>query len=321
MVTRMEIAVTGASGLVGSALTPALAAAGHRVRRVVRRHPALNRAPVRPSGQPATHPDEVGWNASTGYFETAGLEGAEAVVHLAGENIATGRWTAAKKAAIRASRVEGTRQLCEALAGLPRPPRTLICASAVGYYGDRAQERLTEASAPGQGFLAEVGQVWEAAAEPARRRGIRVVHLRCGMILTLRDGALAKMLLPFRLGVGGVIGNGTQYWSWIALDDVVGVVQHALREMTLRGPVNTVAPQVLTNREFTKTLGRVLGRPTVCPVPGWAARLAFGEMADALLLASTRVEPVQLLATSYPYRWPELEGALRHLLARESSHA
>ena len=306
--TQIEIVVTGASGLMGSALTPSLAAAGHRVKRVVRR-------------VPTAHPDEVAWDPGTGRFETAALEGTEAVVHLAGENSAPGRWTPEKKAAIRASRVEGTRQLCEVLAGLQRPPRVLICASAVGYYGHRGEERLTEASAPGRGFLAEVGQAWEAAAEPARRRGIRVVHLRFGMILSLRGGALAKMLLPFRLGVGGVIGSGAQYWSWLTLDDVVGVVQHALRETTLRGPVNAVAPQAVTNREFTKTLGRVLRRPTVCPVPGWAARLAFGEMADALLLASTRVEPAQLLATSYPYRWPELEGALRHLLAQDPSHA
>lgn len=297
----MKIVVTGSTGMVGSALVPTLRREGHEVVRLVRA--------VRPADGPS-----VRWDPSTGTLDAQGLEGCEAVVHLAGENIAAGRWTPAQKAKIRDSRVQGTQVLCKALATLTAPPRVLVCASAVGYYGARGEERLTETSAPGRGFLAEVGQAWEVAAAPAVQRGIRTVHLRFGMILSRTGGALAKMLPPFRLGVGGVIGTGRQYWSWISLDDAVGVIQQALTTDALRGPVNVVAPQSLTNAEFTKVLGRLLHRPTLVPVPAFAARLAFGEMADALLLASTRVEPMRLLAAAYPYRLPELEGALRHLL-------
>jgi uncharacterized protein (TIGR01777 family) len=240
----------------------------------------------------------------------------EAVVHLAGENIASGRWTAARKARIRSSRVMGTRTLCETLARLSQPPKVLVSASAIGYYGDRGAEPLWENSAFGTGFLAEVCRAWEEATQPAVQKGIRVVLLRIGIVLSPAGGALAKMLIPFQLGLGGVIGSGNQYMSWIALDDVAGVIAHALVTDTLQGPVNAVAPYPVTNREFTKTLGRVLRRPTVFPLPGFAARLAFGEMADALLLASTRVEPKRLLATQYVFRYPELEDALRHLLGK-----
>jgi uncharacterized protein len=236
-------------------------------------------------------------------------------VHLAGENIAE-RWTAAKKVRIRDSRVKGTQVLCEALAHLASPPKVLVSASAIGYYGDRGEEILTEESAPGTAFLSEVCRAWEAAADPARQKGIRVVHARFGVVLSTAGGALAKMLPPFRLGLGGVLGSGRQYLSWIALDDAVGAIQHAIVTDALQGPTNTVAPRAVTNQEFTKTLGAVLGRPTAVPFPAFAARLMFGEMADELLLASARVQPVKLAASRYGYRYPELEGALRHLLAK-----
>lgn len=297
----MKILVTGSTGLIGSALVPAMVGQGDQVMRLTRGQS--------PPGIPAAR-----WDPHSRVIEAASLEGVDAVVHLAGENIATGRWTPTKKARIRDSRVEGTRFLSQTLARLSRPPRVLVCASAVGFYGDRGEDRLTETSPPGTGFLAEVAQAWEAAARPAVDGGIRVVHLRFGMALSAAGGALAKMLLPFRLGVGGCLGDGRQYWSWITLEDVVGVIQHALATEALQGAVNAVAPQAVTNREFTKTLGRVLRRPTIFPVPASAARLLFGEMADELLLASTRAEPTRLMGTRYPYRFPDLEGALRHLL-------
>jgi uncharacterized protein (TIGR01777 family) len=281
----MKIGVTGSRGLIGSELVRALTKDGHEVIR-------YNRA------QPPS------------------LDGFDVVVHLAGENIA-GRWTAKKKERIRESRVNGTRALCEVLTRLARRPKVLVCASATGYYGDRRSELLTEDSAPGTGFLAEVCRAWEAATEPAARAGIRVVNLRFGAVLSAQGGALAKMLPPFRLGLGGVIGNGRQFWSWVALDDAVGAIQHVIRRESLTGPVNVVSPRPVTNREFTKTLGRVLRRPTIFPLPAFAARLVFGEMADAALLASVRVEPARLMATNYRFRFPELAPALTGQ-ARES---
>lgn len=280
--------VSGSHGLVGSALVPALEAAGHTVRRL-----SLRGQPVNP----------------------AVLEGADAVVHLAGEPIAAGRWTPLQKAKIRDSRVEGTRALCDALARTTTPPKVLVCASAIGYYGERGEEVLCEDSRPGTGFLPEVGVAWESSAEPARRRGLRVVHLRFGIILARQGGALAKMLPPFRLGLGGPLGDGRQWFSWVALDDVVGIIQFVLATETLRGPVNAVAPHPVTNAEFTKTLGRVLRRPTIFPVPAFALRLLLGEMADGLLLSSTRVEPAALAAAGYRFHDPELEPALHALLA------
>jgi uncharacterized protein (TIGR01777 family) len=245
---------------------------------------------------------------------SVGSEEPDAVVHLAGENIAAGRWTERQKARIRDSRVKGTRLLCDLLARYSPPPKALVCASAVGYYGDRGDEILKEESAPGSDFLFDVCREWEAATQTAVERGIRVVNLRIGVVLSPLGGALAKMLTPFKLGAGGVIGSGRQYMSWIALDDVVRAFHFALTNQSLLGPVNAVAPNPVTNRDFTRTLGRVLSRPTVFPMPAFAARLAFGEMADALLLASTRVEPARLLAGSFIFRYPDLEGALRHLL-------
>lgn len=297
----MHVLVTGASGFIGSALVPVLTTRGHAVTRLVRSTPRPGQA-------------EIPWDPAAHSIGTPALEGLDAVVHLAGETIAQ-RWTAEKKARIRDSRVQGTRLLCEALAQLVTPPKVLLCASAIGYYGDRGESILREESTPGTGFLAEVCQAWEAAAEPAVQRGVRVVHLRQGVVLSPAGGALAQMLPPFRLGMGGVVGSGKQYISWVALDDVLGAMQHALLTETLAGPVNVVAPQAVTNHEFTKTLGQVLGRPTVIPLPAFAARLAFGEMADALLLASTHVVPARLQASGYTFQYPTLEGALRHLLS------
>ncbi|HEV2175715.1 MAG TPA: TIGR01777 family oxidoreductase [Terriglobia bacterium] len=300
----MKILVSGSSGLIGSALVPFLTTGGHAVVRLVR------------AGRSAAA-EGIPWDPSTGAIDAAKLEGFDAVVHLAGESIAAARWTPEQKVRIHESRVKGTRLLAETLARLARPPRALVCASAVGYYGNRGGELLNEASAPGSDFLAQVCRDWEAAAEPATRRGIRVVNLRFGMVLSSAGGGLAKMLTPFRLGVGGIIGSGRQYVSWIALDDVVGAIHHALSTDALRGPVNAVGPTPVTNREFTKALGRVLSRPTIFPVPAFAARATFGEMADALLLASQRVEPARLLAGGYQFQFPELEGALRHALAKQ----
>jgi hypothetical protein len=302
----MLLAITGSTGLVGSEVVTVLSAAGHEVVRLVRRVPAPGEKAVR-------------WDPEKGEIDAAGLEGLDAVVHLAGENIASGRWTAARKAAIRGSRVNGTRLLCDILAGLVRPPKTLVCASAIGIYGDRGEELLTEESPPGTGYLAEVCREWEAASAPAARKGIRVVSLRIGVVFSPKGGALPRMLPPFRAGLGGVIGNGRQYVSWIALDDLVGIVLHALQSGELRGPVNAVAPRPVTNRELTEVLGKVLSRPTLLPVPAFALRLAVGsEMADALLLASARVLPRRLEDAGYPFRFPELGETLRHMLARAS---
>jgi hypothetical protein len=298
----MEIVVTGASGLIGSALTASLTTSGHGVTRLVRRPPQTGEKALR-------------WDPVSRSIDATAFDGVQAVVHLAGENLAE-RWTAAKKVNIRDSRINGTQVLAEAIAHLASPPKVLVSASAIGYYGDRGEEWLSEESAPGQGFLPEVCRSWEAATETARQAGVRTVQLRFGIVLSPAGGALAKMLPPFRLGLGGVLGNGRQYMSWVALEDTVGAIEHAISTVDLQGPTNVVAPQAVTNYEFTKTLGRVLGRPTAIPLPAFAARLMFGEMADELLLASTRVQPAKLLASGYRFRYPELASALRHLLAR-----
>ncbi|MHB8782326.1 MAG: TIGR01777 family oxidoreductase [Desulfobacteria bacterium] len=300
----MRVAITGSTGLVGSAVVPALAESGYDVVRLLRRAPAPGEKAIR-------------WDPERGVIDAAELEGLDAVIHLAGENVGSGRWTAARKAAIRDSRVNGTRLLCDALAGLARPPKTLVCASAIGYYGDRGEEVLTEESPPGAGFLPGVCREWEAASAAAARKGIRVVAMRIGMVLSPKGGALPRMLPLFRAGLGGVIGNGRQYVSWVAIDDLVGIVLHALRCEDLRGPVNAVAPRPVTNREFTEALGKALSRPTPLPVPAFALRLAVGgEMADALLLASAWVVPKRLLDTGYAFRFPELPATLFLLLAK-----
>jgi uncharacterized protein (TIGR01777 family) len=298
----MIIAVTGSSGLIGTALVDALEAEGQHVRRVVRR-------PSEGAKQ------EIRWDPAGGTIDAAHFSGIDAVVHLAGEGLAAHRWNDSVKDKIRDSRIEGTRLLCETLASLSVKPAVLVSASAVGYYGDRGDEPVDESSPAGRGFLAGVCQEWEAATYPARDADIRVVNLRIGVVLSSKGGALAQMLTPFRLGVGGVIGSGQQYISWIALDDLVCVIQFALHAAALCGPVNAVAPQPVTNRELTKTLGRVLGRPTIFPMPAAAARLAFGEMADEMLLGGARVEPHVLSTAGFEFQYPQLEPALRHALA------
>ncbi len=299
----MKILVSGSTGLVGVALTSSLREQEHEIVSLVRR--------------PATGTGEVAWDPTGETLDGAAVEGMDAAIHLAGENVAARRWTAEQKAKIRDSRVQGTYLIASTLAKLKEPPRTLICASAIGYYGDRGNEVLKETSESGTDFLSEVCRKWEAAAKPAADAGIRVVFVRYGVILSPKGGALAKMLLPFRLGVGGKIGDGQQYMSWISLDDALGAAQHALTTEGLSGPVNVVAPHPATNVEFTKTLGRVLRRPTLLPMPAFAARLAFGEMADGLLLASQRVEPAKLLASGYEFHHALLEPALRHLLGKK----
>jgi uncharacterized protein (TIGR01777 family) len=300
----MKVAITGSSGFVGGALVPFLTTGGHEVVRLVRRAPRTK--------------DEARWDPEAREIDAAALEGADAVVHLAGENIAAGRWTEGRKARLRASRVGPTRLLAEALAGLRKKPRVLVSASAIGYYGSRGDAWVTEADPPADDFLGRLSAEWEEAAEPAAKAGIRVVRARTGMVLSPAGGALGRMLLPFKAGLGGVLGPGTQYLSWIAMDDLLGAIHHLLDRDDLVGPVNLVAPEPVTNAVFTKTLGRVLGRPAVAPAPAFALRLAFGEMADAALLSSTRVRPEKLLATGYHFRFPELEGALRHVLGRTS---
>ncbi|HXJ81289.1 MAG TPA: TIGR01777 family oxidoreductase [Candidatus Methylomirabilis sp.] len=297
----MKVLVTGSSGLIGSALTPSLTAGGHSVVRLVRSTTDRNSGSVR-------------WDPVAGTLDRAALEGFDAVVHLAGEDISAGKWTAAKKARIRQSRVDGTGLLARTLASLARPPGVLACASAIGYYGNRGDEILTEESGPGAGFLAAVCRDWEAAATPAREAGIRVVHLRFGVILSVNGGALARMLGPFRLGMGGPLGSGRQYVSWVAIDDAVAAIGHVLSIASLRGAVNVASPGPVTHAEFARALGRVLGRPTVLGMPVFAVRLMFGEMADELILSSQRLAPTRLLSSGYEFRFPQLEGALRHLL-------
>ena len=297
----MKILVTGATGLIGSALVPFLTTGGHEVIRLTR---------GRKRSGTAT------WDPDKGTIDRAALEGLDAVVHLAGENISTGRWTAEKKARIHDSRVNGTRLLCETLAALERPPSVLVAASAIGFYGNRGRDIVDEDSAPGAGFLADVCKEWEAATAPAAARGIRVVNLRFGVVLAGNGGALASMLTPFKLGAGGPIGGGDQYMSWVALDDTADAVLFALTTPALSGPVNAVAPTPVTNAEFARTLGAVLSRPAVVPFPAFAVRLLFGEMGDELLLSSTRVEPHRLRAAGFDFRFAELEPALRHLLGR-----
>lgn len=297
----MKILVTGANGLVGGSLVPFLTTGGHEVVRL---------------GRGRKRAGSASWDPEKGVIDRAALEGLEAVVHLAGENISTGRWTAAKKARIHDSRVHGTRLLCEALADLERPPKVLVAASAIGFYGDRGRDLVDEDSAPGSGFLADVCKEWEAATAPAAAAGIRVVNLRIGVVLSTAGGALASLLTPFKLGAGGPVGDGHQYMSWIAIDDLVDAIHFALTTPALSGPVNAVAPTPVTNGEFARTLATVLSRPAIVPFPAFAVRLLFGEMGEELLLSSTRVEPHRLQAAGFRYRLPTLESALRHLLGR-----
>lgn len=295
-----KILVSGSSGLIGAALLPALQSSGYEVTRLVR--------------GAASGKGRIGWNPARP-LSPESVSGFDAVVHLAGESI-VGRWTEAKKRRIRESRVQGTRNLAEALAAAPLRPPLLVSASAIGYYGDRADETLREDSSSGDGFLPEVCREWEVAAEPAAKAGIRTVQMRFGLVLSPSGGALQKMLLPFRMGVGGNMGKGRQWWSWVDIDDLVGAVQHVIKTEALQGPVNVVAPTPVRNAEFTKALASVLSRPAIFPMPAFAARLVFGQMGDELLLASQRVEPAKLMASGYVFQKSDLRAALESILKK-----
>jgi hypothetical protein len=296
----MKIAVSGASGLIGSALVPALEASGHDVVRLVRREPR--------------GPKELAWDPAAGTIDAAGLAGVDGVVNLSGATIDR-RWTAGRKAEIRESRVGSTRLLAETIARLEPRPAALVCAGGVGIYGNRGNEILTEESSPGTGFLAEVGTAWEEAAEPARAAGIRVVNFRKGIVLSREGGALPRILTPFRLGLGGRVGSGRQWWSWVALDDLVEVYRFALEQGDLSGRFNLTSPNPVTNVQFTNALGKALRRPTVFPLPAFAAKTIFGEMAKELLLAGQRALPARLQDAGFAFAYPELDAALTRALA------
>lgn len=295
----MNILVTGASGLIGTALAARLSGGGHRVTPLRRGAASADSGPT--------------WDPESGQIRLDTASPPDAVVHLAGETIAQ-RWTPAAKARIRASRVDATRLLCDALIRAPGPPRLLVCASATGYYGDRSDEVLDEQSPVGAGFLPEICQAWEAATASALERGVRVVHLRFGLVLARQGGALARMLPAFRLGLAGRLGSGRQYWSWIVLEDLLRVIELALHDDRLSGPVNTVAPEAATNARFTATLARVLHRPAFLAAPAFAVRTVLGEMGEHVLLASARVRPARLLDAGFTFRFPDLEQALNRLV-------
>lgn len=301
---RMKVLISGASGLVGKQLSAFLLQQGHDVYKLVR-------------SSKQADPKSILWDPSKQELDPAQLEGFDAVVNLSGENIANKRWTVAQKAKLRDSRINATKLLAGALAGLKHKPQVFISASAIGFYGDRPGELLDETSNTTNGdFLADTCKEWEAAANPARDSGIRVVHPRFGVILAAEGGALSKLLLPFQLGLGGLIGNGKQVMSWIALDDVVYGLYHLLCTDAIEGAVNFTSPEPVTNKEFTKVLGKVLFRPTLFPLPAFVARIILGEMADALLLASADVRPQSLLKNNYKFAYSSLEAALRQILGR-----
>jgi uncharacterized protein (TIGR01777 family) len=299
---RARILVSGASGPIGTALLSSLKSAGARISRLTRK------------GAKYSSPDEqqIPWDPREPLSPDA-VSGFDAVIHLAGESI-VGRWTDTKKKEIRESRVEGTSNLARALAQANQKPQVFICSSAIGYYGDRGDEALNESSAPGSGFLADVCVEWEEAARPAPEAGIRTVIMRTGIVLSPKGGALGKMLTPFKLGVGGRIGSGRQWMSWIDVQDMVGAIHFLIQNDSVRGPVNMVAPNPVTNAEFTRTLAQVLSRPAIFPVPAFAVKLGFGEMGETALLGSQRVEPRQLEIAGYGFQFPDLQSSLRHLL-------
>ena len=297
----MNLAMTGSSGLIGSNLFPLLKSNGNDVTKIVR----TNQDKCKTS---------INWTFEGGSWDGTNEINFRGIVHLAGENIASGRWTKDKKERIRMSRVNGTKTLCNMIVNLRTKPKVLVCASAVGFYGDSGDEILNEESAKGNGFLSDVCKQWEDATKLASDAGIRVVNLRFGMVLSNEGGALAKMLFPFKLGLGGKVGNGMQYMSWITIDDVINIINHALTSDSLVGAVNAVAPEPVTNHMFTKALGSALGRPTFFPMPAFAARLAFGEMADELLLSSIRSKPDKLEKDGYQFKYPDINSALSHLL-------
>ena len=299
----LRVAVSGASGMVGRQLCAFLSTGGHQVRRIVRGRPSHERL-------------DVAWDTRTGTIDLHTLDGVDAVVHLAGENIAAGRWSAERKKAIRASRVEGTRQIAEALAALPNKPKVLISASAIGFYGSRGPEPLDEASAPGRGFLPETCMAWEEATKPAEMAGIRVVHLRIGLVLTAAGGVLAKLRTPFSLGLGGPVGSGRQGMSWISLDDLIGAVMHCVRDESISGAVNAVAPDPRSNADFGRALGRTLHRPAFAPLPAPVVGALFGEMGRELLLRGAFVQPRRLIERGFRFEHPRLEQALAFELGR-----
>ena len=300
----MKILISGASGLVGSALSRVLRADGHTVARL-----------VRPGGRVST--GDVRWDPASAMVETGAMEGVQAVVHLSGASIADGRWTGSRKAALRSSRVDSTRLLVDAMTRMQQKPSVLVCASATGYYGDRGEEALAETSEPGTDFLALLARDWEAEAMRASAAGIRTVMLRFGVVFAAEGGALPKMLMPFRFGVGGRIGNGRQWMPWIALEDAVGVARAAITDGRFAGPVNTVSPNPVRNIDFTRIAARALHRPAIFAVPIFALRAALGEMAKPLLLASTRVVPERLMAMGYAFRFAEVEAALQEIVRRK----
>jgi uncharacterized protein (TIGR01777 family) len=298
----MKVAVTGASGLIGSALVSSLEADGHDVVRLVRREPR--------------HPQERKWDPN-GEPDPSLVDGADAVVHLAAETI-SGWWTQRKKDRILDSRVRGTKYIAKAIAKAEHKPKVFLSASGTGYYGHRKDEVVTEASSAGLGFLAELARQWEATTKPARDAGVRVVLLRISVVLSMKGGALPQMLPPFKMGLGGKVGNGKQFWPWITLDDVVGVIRFAIGNDSLSGPLNVCAPQETTNRQFTKALGRVLRKPSFFPLPSVVVTLTLGEMGQEALLTSTRAHPVKLQQAGYPFKHPEIEEALRAVLSGRS---
>ncbi len=298
MISR--ILVSGVSGPIGAALLPSFKTRGYEVTRLVRG---------------ATAGDgQISWDPAKPIAPEA-VSGFDAVIHLAGESI-VGRWTAEKKRRIRDSRVVGTGNLAHALAHAKDKPQVFVCSSAIGFYGDRGDEILNEESVPGKGFLPDVCREWEAATRPAVDAGIRMVQMRTGVVLSPTGGALGKMLTPFKMGVGGKIGNGRQWMSWIDVQDMVGAIHHILKSDLVQGPVNLVAPKPVTNSEFTQTLASVLSRPAIFPVPAFVVKLAFGEMGETVLLGSQRVEPAQLVASGYPFRFSELRASLEAMLRR-----
>ncbi len=291
------IAVTGASGAVGSALCKSLTASGDRVIRLVRGHAPLNR-------------DEIRWDRS-GAWDASALEGLDALVHLAGENIAAGRWTRARKASIMQSRSIGTRTLCEKLAALSRPPAVVVSASAVGYYGNSSVRSLDESAPPGEGFLASVAREWEASTEPLQRRNVRTVRLRIGVVVSAHSGVVAKMRLPFLCGVGGRVGSGQQGMSWIHLDDLVAAIRFTIETQSVHGAVNAVAPHAVSQHEFARALATALHRPCLAPLPAWAVRVLLGEMGSQLLLSGQFVEPAVLNAHGFRFACEHIDDAMR----------
>lgn len=306
---KMKVLLSGSTGMIGSALVPLLLSHGHAVTRLIRPD-----TKSKSNGQVNT--DTIDWNPKTGEIDIAALSGFDAVVHLAGANIADGRWTEVRKKELIDSRIESTRLLSTGIAKTAQPPKVLIAASAIGYYGDRGQEEMSEAATKGTGFLADLCKQWEDACEPAAKAGIKVVNLRIGVVLSTTGGALAKMLLPFELGAGGQIGSGNQQFSWVSLDDVTGAILHILNTDSLEGPINATAPTPVTNKEFTRALGKVLCRPTLIPIPSFGLRALFGQMADECLIAGQKVMPTKLVKSNYQFRDTEIESALRRILGK-----